>query len=296
MKTMTDPRTNSRAGRLSARARASAVADPGGGPAPADRAAAGRPAHRRGDRGLEPAQADLQRRVARRDRELQPERAGRAGRRVRRHPVRGRLQPRHHGRGRRAARRAQQTHLSPGEVSSPAGRDPRPGQPVPAHPGDRPDGAGGGGPRVGRDRGADGLHPPLRRRRTRRRPRLLARFRAAQAKAETAATAVDRAKRAVTASPDSNSARNRLEKAQTDSRRPRCGRAACAAAYLEQAQNTTSGIPVRVLNQADAAASDAGQKLRAAPHRRAWRPASRSASRSPRPSPRAAGAGSCRGL
>ncbi len=92
--------------------------------------------------------------------------------------------------------------------------------------------------------------------------RLLQRFRAAQAKAETAATAVGRAKRAVTKSPDSNSARNRLEKAQTDLETTTLRARGLRAAYLQQAQNTTSGIPVRVLNQADAAASDSGQKLR----------------------------------
>ena len=65
-----------------------------------------------------------------------------------------------------------------------------------------------------------------------------------------------------TKSPDSNSARNRLEKAQTDLETTTLRTRGLRAAYLQQAQNTTSGIPVRVLNQADAAASDSGQKLR----------------------------------
>jgi capsular polysaccharide biosynthesis protein len=92
--------------------------------------------------------------------------------------------------------------------------------------------------------------------------RLLQRFRAAQAKTESASTAVGRAKRSVSKSPDDHGARNRLEKAQTDLETATLKARGLRAAYLQQAQNTTSGIPVRVLNQADAATSDAGQKLR----------------------------------
>ena len=93
--------------------------------------------------------------------------------------------------------------------------------------------------------------------------RLLQRFRAAQAKAESAATAADRAKKAVNRNPDSNAARATASSRPRPTSRPTSLRArGLRAAYLEQAQNTTSGIPVRVLNQADAAASDSGQKLR----------------------------------
>ncbi len=92
--------------------------------------------------------------------------------------------------------------------------------------------------------------------------RLLQRFRAAQGEAESAASASDRAKKAVTRHPDSSAARRRLERARTDVETTSLRARGLRSAYLEQAQNTTSGIPVRVLNQADSAVSDAGQKLR----------------------------------
>jgi hypothetical protein len=92
--------------------------------------------------------------------------------------------------------------------------------------------------------------------------RLLQRFRDAQAKAESAATASDRAKKDVNQNPNNDAARNRLEKAQTNVETASLKARGLRAAYLEQAQSTTSGIPVRVLNQADSATSDAGQKLR----------------------------------
>ena len=92
--------------------------------------------------------------------------------------------------------------------------------------------------------------------------RLLQRFRAAQAKAESAGTTASRARDDVNKSPNDRSARNRLEQAQTNVETASLKARGLRAAYLQQAQNTTSGIPVRVLNQADAAASDSGQKLR----------------------------------
>jgi len=92
--------------------------------------------------------------------------------------------------------------------------------------------------------------------------RLLQRFRDAQAKAEAATTASDRAKRDVNRNPNDASARSDLEKAQTDVETTSLRARGLRAAYLEQAQSTTSGIPMRVLNQADSASSDAGQKLR----------------------------------
>jgi hypothetical protein len=92
--------------------------------------------------------------------------------------------------------------------------------------------------------------------------RLLQRFRTAQGEAESAASDADRAKKAVTQHPDSSAARRRLERARTDVETTSLRARGLRSAYLEQAQNTTSGIPVRVLNQADSAVSDAGQKLR----------------------------------
>jgi hypothetical protein len=92
--------------------------------------------------------------------------------------------------------------------------------------------------------------------------RLLQRFRAAQAKAESAGTTASRARDDVNKSPNDRSARNRLEQAQTNVETASLKARGLRAAYLEQAQSTTSGIPVRVLNQADSATSDAGQKLR----------------------------------
>jgi hypothetical protein len=92
--------------------------------------------------------------------------------------------------------------------------------------------------------------------------RLLQRFRDAQAKTESATTRADRAKKDVNRNPNDDSARNRLEKAQTDVATTSLKSRALRAAYLQQAQTATDGIPVRVLNQADSATSDAGQKLR----------------------------------
>jgi capsular polysaccharide biosynthesis protein len=92
--------------------------------------------------------------------------------------------------------------------------------------------------------------------------RLLQRFHDAQAKAESAATAASRAKKDVDQSPNDASARNRLEKAQTNVETTSLKARGLRAAYLEQAQSSTSGIPVRVLNDADSATSDAEQKLR----------------------------------
>jgi capsular polysaccharide biosynthesis protein len=92
--------------------------------------------------------------------------------------------------------------------------------------------------------------------------RLLQRFHDAQAKAESAATAASRAKKDVDQSPNDASARNRLEKAQTNVETTSLKARGLRAAYLEQAQSSTSGIPVRVLNEADSATSDAEQKLR----------------------------------
>ena len=89
---------------------------------------------------VEPARADVQRRVARRDRQLQPERAVRAGA-----AFAGTQFASAYSRAITAEDVvrpvARQTHLDPGPVSARLCRDARPGQPVPAHPGDRPDGA-----------------------------------------------------------------------------------------------------------------------------------------------------------
>lgn len=92
--------------------------------------------------------------------------------------------------------------------------------------------------------------------------RLLERFHAAQAKAESAASEASKARDDVNRSPNDASARNRLEQAQTNVETASLKARGLRAAYLEQAQSSTSGIPVRVLNQADSATSDAGQKLR----------------------------------
>ncbi len=156
---------------------------------------------------------------------------------------------------------ARQTHLTPGQVSSQLSATP-----VPDSPFLRIQATGATAQQAeGLASAATGALTDYVRRSgvtSTQTSRLLARFRAAQAKAESAATASDRAKKAVNRNPNDASARNRLEKAQTDVETTSLKARGLRAAYLEQAQSTTSGIPVRVLNQADSAASDAGQKLR----------------------------------
>jgi hypothetical protein len=92
--------------------------------------------------------------------------------------------------------------------------------------------------------------------------RLLARFRSAQADAEAADSAVDRARRAVNRKPNNDAARRRLERARTDAETTSLRASGLRSAYLEQAHNTTSGIPVRVLNEPSAAVSDGERTLR----------------------------------
>jgi hypothetical protein len=92
--------------------------------------------------------------------------------------------------------------------------------------------------------------------------RLLQRFRTAQAEAEGAATTADRARKDLNRHPNDGGARRRLERARTDVETTSLRARGLRTAYLQEAQSTTSGIPVRVLNQADAATSDAEQKLR----------------------------------
>jgi capsular polysaccharide biosynthesis protein len=156
---------------------------------------------------------------------------------------------------------ARQTHLTPGQVSTRLSATP-----VPDSPFLRIQATGPTAPAAeGLASAATGALTDYVRRSgvtSTQTSRLLSRFRAAQAKAESAATAADRAKKDVKRNPNDASARNRLEKAQTDVETTSLKARGLRAAYLEQAQSTTSGIPVRVLNQADAAASDAGQKLR----------------------------------
>ena len=156
---------------------------------------------------------------------------------------------------------ARQTHLTPGQVSTRLSATP-----VPDSPFLRIQATGPTAPAAeGLASAATGALTDYVRRSgvtSTQTSRLLSRFRAAQAKAESAATAADRAKKDVNRNPNDASARNRLEKAQTDVETTSLKARGLRAAYLEQAQSTTSGIPVRVLNQADAAASDAGQKLR----------------------------------
>ena len=149
---------------------------------------------------------------------------------------------------------ARQTHLAPGEVSARLSATPVPDSPFlriqatgPTAPAAEGLASAATGALMDYIRHSGGTNAQA--------TRLLQRFRAAQAKSETAATDAGRAKRAVTRSPDDRSARRRLERAQTDLETATLRARGLRAAYLQQAQNTTSGIPVRVLNQADAAAA-----------------------------------------
>ena len=91
--------------------------------------------------------------------------------------------------------------------------------------------------------------------------RLLQRFRDAQSEAERAASKADRAREDVDRNPNDRSARRTLEKARTNVETTSLRARGLRSAYLQQAQSTTSGLPVRILNQADTATSDEGQKL-----------------------------------
>jgi hypothetical protein len=91
---------------------------------------------------------------------------------------------------------------------------------------------------------------------------LLERFRAAQAEAEKAGTKANSAREAVNRSPHNRSAKARLARARTDVETASLRASGLRSAYLQQAQSTSSGIPVRVLNPPSAASSDREQTLR----------------------------------
>jgi capsular polysaccharide biosynthesis protein len=85
---------------------------------------------------------------------------------------------------------------------------------------------------------------------------LLRRFRAAQARAASAHSAVRRARVARDLSLSSGSAQSRLDDAQTAADTADLRASALRQAYLQRSQSESSGIPVRTLNTAAAATSD----------------------------------------
>jgi capsular polysaccharide biosynthesis protein len=91
---------------------------------------------------------------------------------------------------------------------------------------------------------------------------LLDRFRAAQARAAAAHSAVRRATVNRDLSPSSNSAQARLDRAQTEADTADLRASALRQAYLQRSQSQTSGIPVRTLNTADAATSDRNKTMK----------------------------------
>jgi hypothetical protein len=91
---------------------------------------------------------------------------------------------------------------------------------------------------------------------------LLDRFRTAQASAARADDRVSVRQRAVDRAPDSESARRALTKSQTRADTLDLRARALRSAYLQQAQSETSGIPVRTLNTAGSATSDASKTLK----------------------------------
>jgi capsular polysaccharide biosynthesis protein len=91
---------------------------------------------------------------------------------------------------------------------------------------------------------------------------LLDQFHTAQASAARADDRVSVRQRAVDRSPDSHSARRALTKSQTRADTLDLRARALRAAYLQQAQSETSGIPVRTLNSAGSATSDAAKTLK----------------------------------
>ena len=91
---------------------------------------------------------------------------------------------------------------------------------------------------------------------------LLKRFHAAQAQADRADSQVSLRQRAATRAPNSPSARNALTAAQTRADTLDLRARALRAAYLQQAQSESSGIPVRTLNDAGSATSDKPKTLK----------------------------------
>jgi capsular polysaccharide biosynthesis protein len=91
---------------------------------------------------------------------------------------------------------------------------------------------------------------------------LLERFHSAQAEADRAASQVSLRQRAANRSPDSQSARRALSTSRTRADTLDLRARALRAAYLQQAQSESSGIPVRTLNAAGSATSDAGKTLK----------------------------------
>jgi capsular polysaccharide biosynthesis protein len=87
-------------------------------------------------------------------------------------------------------------------------------------------------------------------------------FRAAQADASRAHNKVDIRQKAVDREPDSDSAQRALDKSQTRADTLDLRVKALRTAYLQQAQSESSGIPVRTLNAAGAASSDASKSLK----------------------------------
>jgi capsular polysaccharide biosynthesis protein len=91
---------------------------------------------------------------------------------------------------------------------------------------------------------------------------LLARYRAAQADFAAARTRVRHARRNSDHHPSSDRATRSLERAQTTADAADLRARALRESYLQQAQSETSGIPVRTLNAASAAASNRERTLK----------------------------------
>jgi capsular polysaccharide biosynthesis protein len=91
---------------------------------------------------------------------------------------------------------------------------------------------------------------------------LLQRYHAAQADADRAASQVSIRARSANRSPNSQSVRNALTKSRTRADTLDLRARALRAAYLQQAQSESSGIPVRTLNAAGSATSDASKTVK----------------------------------
>jgi capsular polysaccharide biosynthesis protein len=91
---------------------------------------------------------------------------------------------------------------------------------------------------------------------------LLERYHAAQSEADRAASQVSLRQRTANRSPNSQSARHALTTSRTRADTLDLRARALRAAYLQQAQSESSGIPVRTLNAAGSATSDQRKTLK----------------------------------